>query len=88
MISIHAPRGGSDLGGGRIVQPPCYFNPRSPRGERRLHGRSQVFHLLFQSTLPAGGATLSVLPVVVPVMVFQSTLPAGGATHVYWRLED
>ena len=35
-ISIHAPRGGSDLGTvRRIPSLPCDFNPRSPRGERR-----------------------------------------------------
>ena len=57
----------------------CYFNPRSPYGERRAQ-----IHLLqliqqFQSTLPLRGATLvnRSLPGSTP---FQSTLPLRGAT--------
>ena len=57
MISIHAPRGGSD----KTVRPNRFqgrhFNPRSPWGERL--GRISPVHMLglFQSTLPVGGAT-------------------------------
>ncbi len=59
-ISIHAPRGGSDV----II-------------------RSAVFCCcLFQSTLPAGGATLPQLGRHARLMPFQSTLPAGGATYL------
>ena len=34
MISIHAPRGGSDRGYPLTMPPSPYFNPRSPWGER------------------------------------------------------
>ena len=56
-ISIHAPRTGSDVSA--IVADPLkiHFNPRSPHGER-LNGRGrQEMPQLFQSTLPARGAT-------------------------------
>ena len=58
LISIHAPRGGSDLAS--IVLPANikYFNPRSPWGERRVPGMSCIIPVIFQSTLPVGGATL------------------------------
>ena len=56
----------------------CYFNPRSPHGERpsatRAFGTSR-----FQSTLPARGATFSLQNRALFVQ-FQSTLPARGAT--------
>ena len=34
-----------------------HFNPRSPRGERHYGCFRFTLSLLFQSTLPAGGAT-------------------------------
>ena len=34
MISIHAPRGGSDRAQWQSIQPHIHFNPRSPWGER------------------------------------------------------
>ncbi len=60
MISIHAPRMGSD----------------PPLKER------MISKTLFQSTLPAWGATI--LFIMSPsILVFQSTLPAWGATFKY-----
>ena len=57
-ISIHAPRGGSDLGVGVVLLAAhTDFNPRSPWGERQLAGFFQQGRGLFQSTLPVGGAT-------------------------------
>ena len=57
-ISIHAPREGSDdvliLGGSRCIDD---FNPRSPRGERLKAAKETELDALFQSTLPARGAT-------------------------------
>ena len=35
VISIHAPRGGSDIRPSRRSEKPIDFNPRSPWGERR-----------------------------------------------------
>ena len=78
-ISIHAPRTGSDT----VLAPSRTqsndFNPRSPHGERlRLHQRRR-FQLLFQSTLPARGATGHWV-LTASTKQFQSTLPARGAT--------
>ena len=78
-ISIHAPRTGSDWadrGDNRrlwdfnprsphgerrdssyLRMVACYFNPRSPHGERLLRRRRVSHRELFQSTLPARGAT-------------------------------
>ena len=39
------------------LNPAAYFNPRSPRGERRYPHRLHSWLLGFQSTLPARGAT-------------------------------
>ena len=78
-ISIHAPRTGSDWrrASGRFA--PCDFNPRSPHGERQGLTLKAVRKEIFQSTLPARGATLVKF---APGFVFrfQSTLPARGAT--------
>ena len=57
FISIHAPRGGSDCAFGDMVATALDFNPRSPRGERPLQKPITLKMLIFQSTLPAGGAT-------------------------------
>ena len=35
-----------------------HFNPRSPRGERLVQCTFVYYNHLFQSTLPAGGATV------------------------------
>ena len=56
-----------------------HFNPRSPHGERPSGTSLPCVLILFQSTLPARGATTpsAMLP---PISAFQSTLPARGAT--------
>ena len=58
VVSIHAPRVGSDLIPQATPAGHLSFNPRSPRGERpfaikQVSSRAQAF----QSTLPAWGAT-------------------------------
>ena len=80
VISIHAPRGGSDH---RYYQKPCHaqhFNPRSPWGERHAKVADHFFRDEFQSTLPVGGATCGRHSYHY-VGQFQSTLPVGGATR-------
>ena len=57
-ISIHAPRGGSDLDLGPFQTVLRYFNPRSPWGERPMLLSGRNISVIFQSTLPVGGATL------------------------------
>ena len=58
-ISIHAPRGGSDLPGGGQVKRLPDFNPRSPWGERLRQDMDTIVGMEFQSTLPVGGATIA-----------------------------
>ena len=57
LISIHAPRTGSDITRRSNQWLRKYFNPRSPHGERPDKVCSYVHLLIFQSTLPARGAT-------------------------------
>ena len=78
-ISIHAPRMGSDLRQVLHRRSSLDFNPRSPHGERQGISTGDAAMNLFQSTLPAGGATLKVIFRYWTIL-FQSTLPAGGAT--------
>ena len=56
-ISIHALREGSDWWGTGRRCPAAYFNPRSPRGERRARNIDGPNGWEFQSTLSARGAT-------------------------------
>ena len=56
-ISIHAPRTGSDCRELRVAPHRRHFNPRSPHGERRNIRQPFLLPFLFQSTLPARGAT-------------------------------
>ena len=60
LISIHAPRGGSDKGSARSPSRSMDFNPRSPWGERPSRDDTPASSLAFQSTLPVGGATILV----------------------------
>ena len=57
VISIHAPRMGSDDMMQCIIQPNGDFNPRSPDGERPQWSFGRRLQVLFQSTLPGWGAT-------------------------------
>ena len=80
-ISIHAPRTGSDLIKSLLLKCSSNFNPRSPHGER--HHVPVILPLgegVFQSTLPARGAT-EILCISKESARFQSTLPARGATE-------
>ena len=79
LISIHAPRGGSDDNPAVFTIRYRDFNPRSPWGERPLTTVLYKSEVKFQSTLPVGGAT-STTRLVVVGEEFQSTLPVGGAT--------
>ena len=57
VISIHAPREGSDSHRRPGAAAPPYFYPRSPRGERQDKPRPCYLLTKFLSTLPARGAT-------------------------------
>ena len=78
-ISIHAPRMGSDQCRNAWHRLQDHFNPRSPHGERLYVRRFRCRSSIFQSTLPAWGATAA-LGAVGGFLAFQSTLPAWGAT--------
>ena len=58
-ISIHAPRTGSDMRREIARLSDEDFNPRSPHGERRRRCFNRPGKSIFQSTLPARGATLA-----------------------------
>ena len=79
-ISIHAPREGSDNTAHNPSHAAANFNPRSPRGERRSRRRFSGSVSVFQSTLPARGAT-RLDTTFTGYLPFQSTLPARGATQ-------
>ena len=57
VISIHAPREGSDPRHSVIAISSLDFYPRSPRGERQSWPRFNGYLKPFLSTLPARGAT-------------------------------
>ena len=78
-ISIHTPREGSDWESKRSARSASYFNPHSPRGERPAAWNIIKNLFLFQSTLPARGATQGTASCPASIL-FQSTLPARGAT--------
>ena len=102
IISIHAPRTGSDDEEKLLLLELLHFNPRSPHGERHHrradcpirfdfnprspHGERRCripgipCRALFQSTLPARGATTWMVLWMLFTLQFQSTLPARGAT--------
>ena len=100
-ISIHAPRTGSDAGHQNGATLRCYFNPRSPHGERRPTRNTTSPTAHFNPRSPHGerprltragsgpshfnprsphGERLPPLDEVKGLLVFQSTLPARGAT--------
>ena len=81
MISIHAPRTGSDTLSKHFPARYAHFNPRSPHGERRAAGTGTMQDYQFQSTLPARGATRVSRRAPTSSAIFQSTLPARGATE-------
>ena len=81
VISIHAPRTGSDVREADVDGQLLDFNPRSPHGERQLFRPFLHAFCLFQSTLPARGATSASCLEQFDFEEFQSTLPARGATE-------
>ena len=79
-ISIHAPRTGSDILGAEFQICCCYFNPRSPHGERpRLNNMPSPFLTDFNPRSPHG-ERLPPMQMCGISRIFQSTLPARGAT--------
>ena len=81
MISIHAPRAGSDPDRPAQQHQDADFNPRSPCGERHAQFLKCLRNNLFQSTLPVRGATKKIIADYLETE-FQSTLPVRGATSL------
>ena len=80
VISIHAPRAGSDWTNANSTHYNRHFNPRSPCGERQLARLCPEGDIAFQSTLPVRGATRVQRRNCTVLPLFQSTLPVRGAT--------
>ena len=81
VISIHAPREGSDQVVGRLILSHKQFLSTLPaRGATIRQKKFRSFQQIFLSTLPARGATL-INNAIVDYSTFLSTLPARGATH-------
>ena len=77
VISIHAPREGSDRQTWSYRYRAAHFNPRSPRGERPGFEIAASATEPFQSTLPARGATVSQLPPSLTFSNFNPRSPRG-----------
>ena len=56
IISIHAPRGGSDCNRATEMSPPMDFNPRSPWGERLYQRRQNRNENCISIHAPRGGS--------------------------------
>ena len=80
VISIHAPRVGSDGLSVWFRSGPLHFNPRSPCGERPVNGQTVVSWSYFNPRSPCGERPWH--PGMSSAQVeFQSTLPVWGATR-------
>ena len=82
VISIHAPRVGSD--GVRCSRrtPSPNFNPRSPGGERLGYGFAPCRIWGISIHAPRVGSDVTTVMPVPASVVFQSTLPGWGATRL------
>ena len=84
MISIHAPRGGSDSICAFTLSISGIISIHAPRGGSDSRPISTAWRkkAKFQSTLPVGGATIDNSHQSFDNDGFQSTLPVGGATII------
>ena len=76
-VSIHAPRAGRDQWRLGWLLRCGGFNPRAPRGARRLRPRVTAGRASFQSTRPARGATSSTNSVAWWIGRFNPRAPRG-----------
>ena len=85
IISIHAPRGGSDTSG-MISCPACgYFNPRSPWGERPNGSSASTMQLDFNPRSPWGERRRTTTGSCKP-MIISIHAPRGGSDpRSSWR---
>ena len=89
-ISIHAPRTGSDATLARKILQDVDFNPRSPHGERHRPVRLLVVVDDISIHAPRTGSDSISVTDGAGAEIFQSTLPARGATarDAVARLDD
>ena len=80
IISIHAPREGSDAKYLELSQSCADFNPRSPRGERPLSTPICAWSPHISIHAPREGSDQGGIQQCRAESQFQSTLPARGAT--------
>ena len=80
LISIHAPRVGSDYFAHFVLRLDFYFNPRSPCGERQASLKDWKEPSQISIHAPRVGSDLIIPKEVFLIESFQSTLPVWGAT--------
>ena len=73
------PAWGATLRASSLIPLTLYFNPRSPRGERRHSTGDEIRCRYFNPRSPRGERRAKVRR-ISPTVLFQSTLPAWGAT--------
>ena len=83
IISIHAPRVGSDRHFRNDCTHSVHFNPRSPCGERLTAAFNAFKADVISIHAPRVGSDAEAFPPTAPEARFQSTLPVWGATHLF-----
>ena len=83
IISIHAPLAGCDGKGICSVFVLFNFNPRTPCGVRRPHLYAASPSIVFQSTHPLRGATISSSSIASPFVYFNPRTPCG-VRHIFF----
>ena len=86
MISIHAPRVGSDQTVSDLYTDLWDFNPRSPCGERRPHLTQSTRRTGISIHAPRVGSDFLLFVFKFHLTKFQSTLPVWGATSHFLTL--
>ena len=69
VISIHAPRVGSDLTTGALPSWAVYFNPRSPCGERPRRGQGLGRGVDISIHAPRVGSDLALIFSIAPILI-------------------
>ena len=83
FISIHAPREGRDGTPGKQQYQSGHFNPRAPRGARRVNKGQGHTTQEFQSTRPARGATILAYTKHIKQEDFNPRAPRGARRCCY-----
>ena len=84
LISIHAPRAGSDLVPANISYPRAYISIHAPRAGSDLRPQGIVYPVIqFQSTPPVRGATMTSISAFPLTHHFNPRPPCGERPEVY-----